>query len=341
VRAVRYDRRGRPVEETAEQAERRGVERAMWGFTETKGCVRVVLDREMDGREDRTRCEEGEEACYRCEGRRVGWEEGEGQTAEEGIGDGEGVEEEKVAGLGEMGSEVDGRRVREGGMERDSEEGDSEEGDSEEGEMEREAEIYRGRVQRRRYAQAERGRQAEESMEVEMFRSVLDGWLAGCPWCRAIGEAEEVWRAHRLENCEEVEAEAVVEMVQRVKRVVRWEAYSCCFDCGIPQAMCERYETRGVGGGFRRVEGRGCQYEGVLIRTMVSMWGVRGKSGSDRLYEWMRRQGADIEEEDIDGIIRWMGRKVRWGGIESNEMCRVVVQLWRWWQEVEEGEEYK
>jgi hypothetical protein len=52
-------------------------------------------------------------------------------------------------------------------------------------------------------------------------------------------------------------------------------------------------------------------------------------------------QGADVEEEDIDGIIRWMGRKVRWGGIESNEMCRVVVQLWRWWQEVEEGEEYK
>ena len=41
----------------------------MWRFIETKGCVRVVLDREMDGREDRTGCKDGEEACYRCEGR--------------------------------------------------------------------------------------------------------------------------------------------------------------------------------------------------------------------------------------------------------------------------------
>lgn len=68
-------------------------------------------------------------------------------------------------------------------------------------------------------------------------------------------------------------------MVGQVKRVVRWEAYSCCFDIGVPQAMCERYETRAPGGGFRRVEGRACQYRGVLIRAMVSMWGARGKSG--------------------------------------------------------------
>jgi hypothetical protein len=41
--------------------------------------------------------------------------------------------------------------------------------------------------------------------------------------------------------------------------------------------------------------------------------------------------------DDIDGWFRWMGRKVRWGGIESNEMCRVAVQLARWWEEEEEG----
>ncbi|KAK3898445.1 P-loop containing nucleoside triphosphate hydrolase protein [Staphylotrichum tortipilum] len=66
VRAARYDKRGRLVRETAEQAAGRGVERGMWEFMETDGCVRAVLDREMDGRSDRDRCEEGEEACYRC-----------------------------------------------------------------------------------------------------------------------------------------------------------------------------------------------------------------------------------------------------------------------------------
>ena len=213
----------------------------MWRFIETKGCVRVVLDREMDGREDRTGCEDGEEACYRCEGRakarRRGGEGeagGGGQIAGEGIGEGveeeeaaeeeKAVEEEEAAGLGEVGSEVDERRAREGSIEEDGEAGA----------LEREGEIYRGRIQRRRYGQAERERQAEESIEVEIFRGVLDEWSAGCPWCRAIGEAEEVWRAHRLEDCEEVEAEAVIEMAERVKRVVRWEVYSCCFDCGVP-----------------------------------------------------------------------------------------------------------
>ena len=70
-------------------------------------------------------------------------------------------------------------------------------------------------------------------MEVEMFQSILDGWSAGCPWCRAIGEAEEVWRAHSLESCEDGVAEEIRGMVGKVKRVIRWEAYSCCFDCGV------------------------------------------------------------------------------------------------------------
>jgi superfamily II DNA helicase RecQ len=66
LRAVRHDRRGRPIEEAAEKAEERGVERAMWEFTGTRGCMRAVLDREMDGRMDRDGCEDGEESCCRC-----------------------------------------------------------------------------------------------------------------------------------------------------------------------------------------------------------------------------------------------------------------------------------
>jgi superfamily II DNA helicase RecQ len=66
LKPVRYDRRGRPIEETVEQAEGRGVDREMWEFTETQACVRTVLDREIDGRMDRVRCEDREEACYRC-----------------------------------------------------------------------------------------------------------------------------------------------------------------------------------------------------------------------------------------------------------------------------------
>ena len=82
-------------------------------------------------------------------------------------------------------------------------------------------------------------------------------------------------------------------------------------------------------GSGREARGRCCQYGGVLMPTMVSMWGAAGESGSRRLCGWMRGQGAQIDEDDMDGWFRWMGRKVRWGGVESNEMCRAVVQLSR------------
>lgn len=48
----------------------RAGQRATWEFTETRGCVRVVSDGDIDGRWERTGCEEGEEACHRCEGQR-------------------------------------------------------------------------------------------------------------------------------------------------------------------------------------------------------------------------------------------------------------------------------
>jgi hypothetical protein len=311
VRAGRYDKRGRPVEETAEQAEGRGVERAMWAFTETKGCVRAVLDGEMDGREDRAGCEEGEEACYRCEeraraARRSALREPTGETGETGETRETGeTGETGLTGLtGETGEEVDV-----------------------------EVEIYQGRVQRRIRGWEERRRQADESAEVEQFKQILREWSVGCTWCRANSEAEEVCSGHGFDDCQDTDAEAVRETVERVRRVVRWERYSCCFDCGLPQEICAQYETRGPSGGFRRVAGRACQYKGVLMRTVISMWGASGKVGSRWLYEWIREQGGHVDEHDIDGWFRWMGRKVRWGGVESNEMCRAVVRLYQVYQQ--------
>ncbi|KAK4242971.1 P-loop containing nucleoside triphosphate hydrolase protein, partial [Corynascus novoguineensis] len=293
VRAVRYDRRGRPIEETAEQAASgTGVERAMWEFIETKGCVRAVLDREMDGREDRIGCEveAGEQACYRCE------------------------ERARAATTSHI--EEEGSRQKR----RDTE---------------IEAELQRARIRRRIYGQAERRRQADEAVEVEQFQGILDTWSAGCQWCRAIGEGEAAYSSHTLfEGCQDENAEAVQDMVKQARQAVKWAPYSCCFQCGIPQAICQRFEPRGGSGGYRPVDGRTCQYRGVLIEMVVSLWGAGGRAGARRLCQWIQAQGGEVGEDDEpEEWVRWMGRKVWWGGIESNEMCRAAVQLWRWWQE--------
>ncbi|KAJ1677962.1 hypothetical protein EV182_005075, partial [Spiromyces aspiralis] len=165
VRAVSYDRRGRPMEQTAEQAEARGVERAMWEFIETKGCVRAVLDREMDGRQDRAACEDGEEACYRCEARaragRVGREvveeeEEEEERAEEDTEEQEMAEEEararqiegRVMAEAKEAEEAQARARQIGGEQSGAGKGSEDSEDSEE-DRRIEAEIQEGRARRR------------------------------------------------------------------------------------------------------------------------------------------------------------------------------------------------
>jgi hypothetical protein len=63
-----------------------GVERAMWELTEGKGCMRVVLDREMDGNRERRRCqlEEGESRCQWCRTEEGIAEEGGSDARSEG-----------------------------------------------------------------------------------------------------------------------------------------------------------------------------------------------------------------------------------------------------------------
>lgn len=38
----------------------------MRAFITSEGCMRVVLDREMDRRVNRTGCQDGEEKCCQC-----------------------------------------------------------------------------------------------------------------------------------------------------------------------------------------------------------------------------------------------------------------------------------
>ncbi|KAK3896428.1 hypothetical protein C8A05DRAFT_20594, partial [Staphylotrichum tortipilum] len=179
------------------------------------------------------------------------------------------------------------------------------------------------------WGQEERQRQATEIEEVEQFREILREWSVGCTWCRAIGEEPGVYRGHGIQECMEDDAANVRRTVERVRGVVRWAPYSCCFDCGLPQEICSRYEPRGPAGGFQRIAGRRCQYMGLLMAMVVSLWGAGEYEGSQQWYTYLREQGAAIEAQDTDGWFRWLGRKVQWGGIESNEMCRAVVWLYR------------
>jgi superfamily II DNA helicase RecQ len=47
---------------------RSNIERPLAAFDSGQSCIRVILDGHLDGRENRQRCEDGEEQCWVCRG---------------------------------------------------------------------------------------------------------------------------------------------------------------------------------------------------------------------------------------------------------------------------------
>ena len=126
---------------------------------------------------------------------------------------------------------------------------------------------------------------------------------------------------------------AVKKMVGEIKRRIRWERYSGCFECGLPQSRCSRFEGVGETGGYRMVRGKQCQYGGVLVQAVVSMWGVEGARAEGFFRQRMGLKGRGWEDVgDIGRVVGWMGGKAYWGGIESNEMCKALVGLEEIWR---------
>ena len=68
-------------------------------------------------------------------------------------------------------------------------------------------------------------------------------------------------------------------------------AYSCCFDCGLPQSVCESFEADITGGGYRKQRGVACQYPGVLERTVFAIWVGHTQAFGDLIEEVMVEDG--------------------------------------------------
>lgn len=107
------------------------------------------------------------------------------------------------------------------------------------------------------------------------------------------------------------------EMIKAVEEKMRFEEYSGCFWCGVPQEVCNRWEDNGRGR-YQRAEGRDCQYRGVLVGGLLGL--VYG--GEEGVIErWVTRlveQG--VEASSIEGLVRHLGRKQALECVESNRL---------------------
>jgi hypothetical protein len=106
-----------------------------------------------------------------------------------------------------------------------------------------------------------------------------------------------------------------------IRKKERFKKFYGCYDCGIPQRYCVRWEALDEdGGSFRKVPGRNCSYDGVLEQVIGTVVGLewigdfleKGVKLARKLGVWVKK---DISWEDFTQI------GVRWGDLWVNGFC--------------------
>jgi superfamily II DNA helicase RecQ len=256
-------------------------------FISSQGCRRSIMDRVMDGREDRERCEEGDEKCDMCYNI---------QTRDNRFNDsGIVVDDSPVSVSGQVSPVL-------------------------------QAKIEQQQRQRQWQRIQLVNQEREEAIEVSEFRQQLEQWVDRCPLCRLQGRPEQ---QHRLEDCQHPELEMVLQevriMIEEIQEKKRFEEFSCCYTCGVPQAICQRWRQDGAEGGFIEEKTVPCQYPKVVIPVVAVILRASQSDYTDIIWKWMAEDS--INNMVIEEQFQWFGRKVLWGGIETSNLCRVFYRV--------------
>ncbi|KAH6957504.1 hypothetical protein DER45DRAFT_487842 [Fusarium avenaceum] len=267
-------------------------------YVKGDGCRRVVLDRVMDGRMDRWECEGGEQPCDVCERRGLEQAMGEEDYEDSVFG---ATESQQEATTGAMENEFEHtNRIGK----------------------------YR-RWQTGRYIMGE----AREAQEFEMQ---LERWSGSCVVCRmGLGLKDGEETQHEMAQCPNRDSERwywISEAIMMVEKELferrRMELFSGCFDCGMPQEICDRWVANDKDGGrFSRVSESRCQHAGLLLRLYAGVYGWNKDRADVVVCEMMRADNFSVDEEGVDQMYRWLGGRVIWGGLETSRFCQVVYRL--------------
>ena len=255
-----------------------------WG----PGCRRIVTDLVMDGRDDRTACEEGEVLCDLCD-RRMAAEE-EARRRRRGDGNAEeaaAYEAFKAAQrTNEWAREEERRRVRE-------ERAELEQFQDDLAFWSRTCVICWERREQRAFA----GHELEE-----------------CPY----------WQRQRQAWKEQIEVEKEIKDQMWGKR--RLERYSGCFGCGVPQLVCNRWRTADEDEGtFVEDRGKECQFAGVVIRVVGAVIAIEEGKGLAREIDELR--GIADPYVWMGKKRDWGGIESNWLCWVFFRCCRVLEKL--------------
>lgn len=132
--------------------------------------------------------------------------------------------------------------------------------------------------------------------EVNEFIEQLERWVGSCVMCRLKGREAVEYEFEECPRLEEIEWRAIrIEIKEMEKGMFtkkRFEDFSACFDCGLLQWICSRWEAKDDNGGrFARVCGRECRYRGMLARVYIGVYIMHTEEVKAKLDEMMKKDG--------------------------------------------------
>jgi superfamily II DNA helicase RecQ len=260
------------------EAEKPLVRLYIEGDSIAPSCRRRVLDEYLDGREGRQGCEEGEERCDVC---REPDEEIEEDDSEEHSADN--PEEEEVGNVDTEREEA--RRA------------------FQQQEQERQGPRQTFMQQRQ-----------QEFNDVEWLRRQLAWWTNRCGICEAAGNGQS---EHDVRRCWRPESRDVRDAIKTVEEQIKFESYSGCFWCGVPQEICNRWE-RNSQGRYQRAKDGQCQYQGVVVAGLMGVVLGRVEVGE----RWSIRL-AELGVKDLgsgETLVQYLGKKRALETVESNNL---------------------
>jgi hypothetical protein len=312
----------------------------------------MYLDREMDGRIDRVRCEDGEERCDVCQASDAMMDELEAQRQAYIQREQEKQERFMDSAIDMPTSSIPFPQVPSDRFDRNDgpfpsspprysqsstvsfDQGFAADRISPEERVEFQSQQNERQQQRLQF----QSQVQQTSQEVWDLENRLDQWVGKCPLCyvrKYVGSAVDF--RHTLEECVDPEQELVAQEVGALQSI-QFQRYVGCYDCGVAQQICTQWEEIREGDRkFGRIKGGMCQYDGI-VRPVVAAIMVTGplEVVDQAVWSHMRAEGiwganekleASEEAEVKRGMLKWFGQKVIWGSIEASVLLQVFYRL--------------
>ena len=147
-----------------------------------------------------------------------------------------------------------------------------------------------------------------------------------CPLCFVSGHKDS---RHSINDCVESGSNDIRKGWQEMKTLMgerHWfELYSCCFDCHVPQAICQKWVQKKEQGRWERLSSVGCQFDNIIMPVVMTAM-LEGKDWMIEMIQgWVEESGVEFGNQEQ--MYKWYGRKVEWGGIEASKLVQVFYRL--------------